>query len=84
MMIFLLTNALSILLSILAWIIIVINVSKMSLYEALCNSPGDCPVVFNKKYVIGLSISIAGAVFVCERSNVNICFEPLLSDLECD
>ncbi len=64
MVIFLMFDALAIVLHIMAWLIIVVHVSKMSLYEALCNTPGDCPVVFNQHYAVGLAISVGGVVVV--------------------
>lgn len=75
MLVFLLTDALSILLDIIAWIIVVVNVSRMSLREALCNSPGDCPLVYNPHYVIGIVLSIVGAIFV---SYYHHCCWPLI------
>ena len=62
--IFILLDSLSVLLNIIAWIIIVVNMSKMKLHEPLCDSPGDCPIVFNIHYVQGLVISTIGAIFV--------------------
>lgn len=68
MLIFLMLDGLALILNILAWIIIVVNVSKQSLYEALCNSPGDCPKIFNVTYVIGLTVAVVSAVFVKDLS----------------
>lgn len=64
MLIFLMLDGLALILNILAWIIIVVNVSKKSLYEALCNSPGDCPKIFNVSYVVGLIVAVVGALLV--------------------
>lgn len=41
--------------------------SKMSLYEALCDTPGDCPKYFNPNYVIGITVSAVYAVLVGEE-----------------
>lgn len=71
MLIFLLLNALVLLLNILAWIIIVLNWSKMSLHESLCSTPGDCPILFNPNYVVGLVFTVVGALIVLDASQLS-------------
>lgn len=66
--IFILLASLALLLNIIAWIIILMQTSKMSLYEALCDTPGDCPKYFNPNYVIGIVVSAVYAVLVREAS----------------
>ena len=65
--IFILLASLALLLNIIAWIIILMQTSKMSLYEALCDTPGDCPKYFNPNYVIGITVSAVYAVLVGEE-----------------
>lgn len=64
MLIFILLDSLALLLNILAWIIILMYTTRMSLYEALCDTPGDCPKVFNSNFVIGVVATSVYAVVV--------------------
>lgn len=64
MQIFVLLDLLSILLNIMATIYVFHRVSQMSLFEALCDSPGDCPSVFNKDYIVGIVVISVSAASV--------------------
>ncbi|PJF19168.1 hypothetical protein PSACC_01010 [Paramicrosporidium saccamoebae] len=53
-LIFILLDGLAVMLNIIATIIVGVNLSKMTLYRSLCDSPGDCPRVFDLYYVLGV------------------------------
>lgn len=61
---FCLLDLLVVLLNVLAWIIIVARISNMKLYEKLCDSV-DCPTVLNEAFIVGIVVSVVGAIFVC-------------------
>lgn len=79
MLLFIMLDSLALLLNLLAWIIILMYTTRMSLYEALCDTPGDCPKVFNPNFVIGIIATIVYAVVVPGAACVQAMLMPSVS-----